>query len=52
MDMEEEISKFMEGMESEECNGYNTLHKLLQTLPVPEEKDSERALALGGRPMN
>ena len=51
-DMEEAISKFMEGMEREECTGYNALHKLLQTLPVPEEKDSERALALGGRPMN
>ena len=51
-DMEEAISKCMEGMKSEECTGYNALHKLLQTLPVPEEKDSERALALGGRPMN
>jgi hypothetical protein len=52
VDMEEAISKFMEGIEREECTGYNALHKLLQTLPVPEEKDSERALALGGRPMN
>ena len=40
-DMEEAISKFMEGMEREECTGYNALHKLLQTLPVPEEKDSD-----------
>ena len=31
-DMEEAISKFMEGMEREECTGYNALHKLLQTL--------------------
>ena len=39
-DMEEAISKFMEGMEREECTGYNALHKLLQTLPVPGEKDA------------
>ncbi len=25
-------------MEREECTGYNALHKLLQTLPVPGEK--------------
>ncbi len=30
-DMEEAICKFMGGMESEECTGYNALHKLLQT---------------------
>ncbi len=42
LDMEEAICKFMvEGMEREECTGYNALHKLLQTLPVPEEKDSD-----------
>ncbi len=40
-DMEEAKSKFMEGMESEECTGYKALRKLLQTLPVPEEKDSD-----------
>ncbi len=33
-DMEEAISK------SEECTGYNALHKQPQTLPVPEEKDA------------
>ena len=38
-DMEEAISKLMEGMESEECTGYNALHKLLQGLPVPEKKN-------------
>ncbi len=32
-DMEEAISKFMEGMEREECTGYNALHKLLQPEP-------------------
>ena len=31
-DMDEAVSKFMEGMEREECTGYNALHKLLQTL--------------------
>ncbi len=41
VDMEEAISKLMEGMESKGCTGYNTLHKLLQTLPVPAEKDSD-----------
>jgi hypothetical protein len=30
--MEEAISKFMEGMEREECTGYNALHKLLLCL--------------------
>jgi hypothetical protein len=37
-DMEEAISKFMEGMEQQEHAGYNALHKLLQGLPVPVQK--------------
>jgi hypothetical protein len=37
-DMEEAISKFMEGMEQQEHTGYNALHKLLQGLPVPVQK--------------
>ena len=38
-DMEEAISKFMEGMEQQEHTGYNTLHNLLQGLPVPVQKN-------------
>ena len=34
------ISKFMEDIEKEECTGYNALHKLLQGLPVPEQKNT------------
>ena len=37
-DMEEAISKFMEGMKQQEHTGYNALHKLLQGLPVPVQK--------------
>ena len=37
-DMEEAISKFMEGMEQQEHTGYNSLHKPLQSLPVPVQK--------------
>jgi hypothetical protein len=38
--MEEAISKFMEGVEKEECTGYNALLKLLQGLPMPEQKNA------------
>ena len=38
--MEEAVSKFMEGMEQQEHTGYNALHKLLQGLPVPVQKDA------------
>ncbi len=38
--MEEAINKFMEGMEQQEHTGYNALHKLLQGLPVPVQKDA------------
>ena len=37
-DMVDAIIKFMEGMEKEECTGYSTMHKLLQSLLVPEQK--------------
>ena len=30
----------MEGMKQQEHTGYNTLHKLLQGLPVPVQKDA------------
>ena len=39
-DMEEAIGKFMEGMEQQECSGFDTLHKLLQGLPVPVHKNA------------
>ena len=34
-EMEEAISKFMEGMEQQESAGFNALHRLLQCLPLP-----------------
>jgi hypothetical protein len=39
-DMEEAIGKFMEGMEQQECSGFDALHKLLQGLPVPVHKNA------------
>ena len=39
-DVEEAISKFMEGMEKKQHTGYNSLHKPLQGLPVPEQKNA------------
>ena len=40
--MEEAISKFMEGMEQQEHTGFNALHKLLQGLPVPVQKNGRK----------
>jgi hypothetical protein len=36
--MEEAISKFVEGLESQECSGFDDIHRLLQGLPVPVTK--------------
>jgi hypothetical protein len=37
--MEEAIGKFMEGLEGQERAGFSQIHKLLQRLPVPVQKD-------------
>ncbi len=36
--MEEAISKFVEGLESQECSGFDGIHRLLKGLPVPVTK--------------
>ena len=36
--MEEAISKFVEGLESQERSGFGDIHRLLQGLPVPVTK--------------
>jgi hypothetical protein len=37
--MEEEISEFMNGLEANECRGFDALHSLLGGLPVPVQKE-------------
>ena len=39
--MEEAISRFMDGMEAQECSGFKDLHRLLGRLPVPTVKPSQ-----------
>ncbi len=36
--MEEAISKFVEGLESQEHSGFDDIHRLLKSLPVPVAK--------------
>ena len=38
--MEEAISRFMDGMEAQECCGFKDLHRLFERLPVPTVKPS------------
>ncbi len=38
--MEETISKFMEGLEGQERAGFSQIHRLIQRLPVPVQKDT------------
>ncbi len=37
--VEEVIGKFMEGLEGQVRAGFNQIHRLLQRLPVPVQKD-------------
>ena len=39
--MEEAISRFMNGMEAQECSGFKDLHSLLGRLPVPTVKPNQ-----------
>ncbi len=39
--MEEAISRFLEGMEAQECCGFNDLHGFLGPLPLPTVKASQ-----------
>ena len=39
--MEEAISKFMDGMEAQECGGFKDLHQFLERLPVPTAQESQ-----------
>ena len=39
--MEEAISRFMDGMEAQECCGFKDCHRLLERLPVPTVKPSQ-----------
>jgi hypothetical protein len=36
--MEEDIRKFVEGLESQEHSGFDDIHRLLKGLPVPVTK--------------
>jgi hypothetical protein len=38
--MEEAISKFMEGLEGQKRAGFSQIHRLIQRLPVPVQKDT------------
>ncbi len=49
--MEKAISKFLDGMEQQDRTGFDEVHKLLQLLPVPEDKNGTsmtQATALEG----
>ena len=36
--MEEAIGKFLDGLEGQECSGFEEMHRFLATLPVPAPK--------------
>ena len=36
--MEEAIGKFLDGLEGQECSGFEEMHRFLATLPVPTPK--------------
>jgi hypothetical protein len=47
--MEEAISKFVEGLESQERSGFDDIHRLLKGLPVPVTKAIRLMTASQGR---
>jgi hypothetical protein len=48
--MEEAIGKFVDGLETQESSGFDSIHRLIQRMPVPvlmENRTMTRADALG-----
>ena len=43
-DMEEAITKFLDGMEGQECSGFKDLHRFLGSLPLPVAKGDSAIL--------